>query len=192
MIMKSALTTIILAGFLGTLFAKDEITHSALEEGNKVVVSVKTEGKIYKRSFKFPNPISDHKVIPFMSTESVIVAARPKVAGDWFWGIAHLGDDAPIEGTVMRWTKSPPHDAKILSLERLEGDSFVVYAASFKRNFSNANEIKTYAYVNHCPVPVGDRDPVGFLYSGDIGGPLETISAEQDRAGQPATRPEPK
>jgi hypothetical protein len=34
-----------------------------------------------------------------------------------------------------------------------------------------ANEITTYAYVNHCPLPGLERDPIGSFYSGDIGGP---------------------
>lgn len=179
-----------LAGLLGTLFAKDEVTDSTLAEADQVVVSVKTEGRHQKRSFKFPNAISDYKVIPFMPGSSVVIAARPKEAGDWFWGIACLGENASVEGMVVRWAKSPPHDAKLLAVEHPEGDSFVVYAASFKRDFPNANEIRSYAYVNHCPVPFGDRDSGGCLYSGDIGGAVKFESAEQADAGKPADRSE--
>lgn len=178
-----------LVGLFGTVFAKDEVTGSALVDGHKVVVSVKTEGGIEKRSFKFPKPISGYKVIPFIPGASVIIAARPKEEGDWFWGIAYLGNGAPEDGAVLRWTKSPPHDAQILALDHPEGDTFVVYAASFKRHSPNANEIRTYAYVNHCPVPVGDRDPVGCLYSGDIGGLLK-IEPTEAGAEQPAAQPE--
>jgi len=178
--MRTTLPALILAGLLGTLFAKDEITDSAMTEADKVVVSVKTEGRQEKRSFKFPKAISDYKVIPFMPSASVIIAARPKEAGGWFWGIAYLNEDAPDEGRVVTWTKSPPHDAKLLAVEHPGGDFFVVYAVTFKRDFPNANEIRSYAYVNHCPVPVGDRDIVGCLYSGDIGGPLKIEPAEQE------------
>ena len=178
--MRTALPTIILAGLLGTLSAKDAVTESALEKDNKVVVSVKTQGRHEKRSFTFPAPISDYKVIPFMPGASVIIAARPKEEGDWFWGIGYLGANAPVEGTVVKWTKSPPHDAKMLAIEHPEGDSFVVYAAAFKLDFPNANEIRSYAYVNHCPVPVGDRDFVGRLHWGDIRGSLKFEPGKQD------------
>lgn len=187
--MKTALLTFILVGIFAVASAKDEVTDSVLEGGTKVTVSVKTDGRTEKRTFEFPKVIADYRVIPFMPGASVIIAAKPREAGDWFWGIAYLGDGASGKGTVVRWTKSPPHDAKLLDVEHPEGDSFVVYAASFKRDFPNANEIRTYAYVNHCPAAVGDRDPAGCLYSGEIGGPLKFEQAEAG-ADQPATAPE--
>ncbi|MES2924927.1 MAG: hypothetical protein V4819_25450 [Verrucomicrobiota bacterium] len=190
--MKTALLTFLLVGIIQAASAKDEVADSVLADGSKVTVSVKTDGRTEKKTFDFPKAITDYKVIPFMPGASVIIAAKPREAGDWFWGIAYLGDGAPEKGTVVRWTKSPPHDATLLAVEHPEGDSFVVYAASFKRDFPNANEIRTYAYVNHCPAAFGARDPVGCLYSGEIGGPLKFEQAEQAGADQSATAPESK
>jgi hypothetical protein len=185
--MKTNLITIVLVGIFGGASANDKVADSELTDGNKITIEVKTDRKTSKKTFEFPNAVADYRVIPFMPGESVIIVAKPEEAGDWFWGIAYLGDGAPEAGTVVRWTASPPHDAKLLAVEHPEGDSFVVYAATFKRDFPNANAIRTYAYVNHCPGAVGDRDIVGYLYSGEIGGPLQIGSAEQisEDKGQP-------
>lgn len=191
-LLKLTLLALVLMGTLATAPAEDQILDSVLAEGNKVTIHVKVGGRSEKVEFEFPEAISDYRVIPFMQGSSVVIAAKPREPGDWFWGIAPLGNGAPATSTVARWTSSPPHDAKLLAVENPEGDSFVVHAASFKRDQSGGNAIRAFAYVNHCPASLDGRDIVGHLYSGEIGGPMALPGIEPAGGRSPAARPEPE
>lgn len=152
------------------LQAADKITRSVLSDGRVLAVEAHLGEKEVKFEFRFPEVVSAYKLEPFMEGKSVFVAAKPNNGSDWYWGIAYCGDNGSIHVGITRWRESPPKDASLLGIGMPGGDSVVIYASRFVRSSANANEITSYAYVNHCPAPIGGRDLGGHLYSGEIGG----------------------
>ena len=173
--MKAIITISIVLSMLtsASVLVDDSVQKEELVDRTILNLWINTSEGGVERTFRFPTPIVDYKLLPFTPGDSLIVAAKPANGSDWYWGVAYF-KDSNHKTVITKWSKSPPADAVLLSITQPQKGSVVIYAARFNRNFPNANEIETFAYVNHCPSPFfAEYDLGGQLYSGNIGGPYK-------------------
>ena len=159
----------------------DKVIEAIKFDAFNVRIKILTGGKELTRLFHFPSEIRDFVVKPHLQGASVIIAASPLNSNDWFWGLAYLKEGSDDKGSITKWKESPPNDAILLGVQTTGGDSVVIHASKFIRDSMNTNSITSYAYVNHCPIPTNEKDTLGHLYSGEIGGELRPEFADQNK-----------